>query len=59
MITLETWRRTTVRIARQTISADETAIDRHDPSQDTYLVVAPVDDTLPTGEGVAGQGTQE
>lgn len=52
-MTLETWRRTTIRIARETVSTVEPAIDRHESSQDIYRIVAPADDKLPTCAGTA------
>ena len=55
VITLETWRRTTVRIARRSDSTDELALDRHESSPDIYRIVAPAEDKLSTRDGIARQ----
>jgi len=55
VITFETWERTTVRISRETVSTGEPVIDRHESSQDIHRIVAPADDELPIGAGIAGK----
>jgi hypothetical protein len=44
VITLETWRRTTVRIARNTVPTDELAV--HESQRDPYRIVEPADSKI-------------
>jgi hypothetical protein len=47
VITLETWRRTTIRIASGTISLGEPAIDHGESLEDIYRIQAPANDETP------------
>lgn len=57
VITLETWQRTTVRIARETVSPDEPAV--HKSSRDPRQSVTRADDRIPIFLEPGGQEKYE